>query len=571
MQVYTLLLEIALINLAVYLFTSKRPKDVIPTVRWWPSTFPEFLDRLTYKAAAPRLIREGYQKHKRRPFRLLKMDMDLIVIPFKYAAELRAIPSDKLDPLTASFNDNAGAHTGILLGSELHTVAIQKRLTPGLARLIPVVLDELATTWSKLVPGGDGAWVAVQPYDFILNLTSRAAARVFVGESLSRNEEFLQAVAGFSIDTFQTIDLLRALGPALGSVVGAWIPSVRRSRARLAYVQGLVGDEVVRRRRRRQSRNPAPEEEPPDDDFLQWCMDLARGEEEARPEALAQRTLGILGMAVVHTTAMATTHMLLDLTADSELRESLAVELQGLCPSGWAGVDQSTLQQMTQLDSFARECQRHNPVGEFTFRRVVRQPITLSDGYRLQPGQQIALASRNINMDPDIIGDAESFYPSRWAHHKQGTASFSHSSLTNLHFGVGRFLFHLYYMIKSIMSRIILEYDFKLASGKETRPSNILDGDKIFPDRKETMVEWELHGQYDHRHVLLLLSAQFLQQKPQSQKEPARRFSHFINLSKPGITQEVSPNEMSIHRQRVHRDTKETVLERKCGAGPVFE
>lgn len=62
------------------------------------------------------------------------MDMDLVVIPLKYAFELRAITSDKLDPLTASFDDNAGSLTGILLGSELHSDAIHRRLTPGLRK-----------------------------------------------------------------------------------------------------------------------------------------------------------------------------------------------------------------------------------------------------------------------------------------------------------------------------------------------------------------------------------------------------------------------------------------------------
>lgn len=62
------------------------------------------------------------------------MDMDLVVIPLKYASELRAVTNDKLDPLTASFDDNAGAVTSILLGSELHTHAIQRRLTPRLRR-----------------------------------------------------------------------------------------------------------------------------------------------------------------------------------------------------------------------------------------------------------------------------------------------------------------------------------------------------------------------------------------------------------------------------------------------------
>jgi cytochrome P450 monooxygenase len=60
------------------------------------------------------------------------MDMDILVLPLKYASELRGITSNRLDPLTASFDDNAGKVTSILLESELHTSAIQRRLTPRL-------------------------------------------------------------------------------------------------------------------------------------------------------------------------------------------------------------------------------------------------------------------------------------------------------------------------------------------------------------------------------------------------------------------------------------------------------
>ena len=62
------------------------------------------------------------------------MDMDLIVLPLRYVSELRSITNDKLDPLIASFDDNAGSLTSILLGSELHSDAIHRRLNPGLRK-----------------------------------------------------------------------------------------------------------------------------------------------------------------------------------------------------------------------------------------------------------------------------------------------------------------------------------------------------------------------------------------------------------------------------------------------------
>ncbi|GIK05237.1 hypothetical protein Aspvir_009341 [Aspergillus viridinutans] len=477
-----LLFQVTVISawlLILFIIDRNRKKGTIPTVRRWPALFPEFLDRLSYNDNAAQLVKEGYRKHKDRPFRLLKMDMDLIVIPLKYASELRSITSDKLDPLTASFDDNAGNLTGILLGSELHSDVIHRCLTPGLPRIIPVIVDELGHAFDQLLPQCEGAWVPVSPYDMVLDLSTRAAARVFVGEPICRDEIFLETSASFSRNTFDTIATFRNLGKTIGSMFGALVPSVRHAREQLLYVQQLLGSEVERRR-------ACPDEK--HDDFLQWCMDLARNKEEAKPEALAHRTLGILSMAVVHTTAMATTHMLLDLMANPELRESVRREQEEVLTTGWAGISQKAMLDMSLLDSLMRESQRFNPVGEFTFRRVVRKPISLSDGYQLQPGQQIALPAKNINMDDAIISDAEFFYPSRWTHQKQASASFAHSSSTNLHFGLGRYAcpgrFFASYVIKAITSRILLEYDFKLQCGPNTsRPPNIIQGDKILPNR----------------------------------------------------------------------------------------
>ncbi|RDA95617.1 hypothetical protein CP533_1096 [Ophiocordyceps camponoti-saundersi (nom. inval.)] len=481
----SLLLVQAPIALALFLGIllvelGRRRKSKIPTVRRWPTLFPEIFDRLTYNRNAVELVREGYSKYKDEPFRLLKMDMDLVVIPLKYASELRAVTSDKLDPLTASFDDNAGHLTKILLGSELHSDAIHRRLTPGLPRIIPVVVDELQFAFNHVLGQGtdSDSVTAVNPYDMVLDLSTRAAARIFVGEPICRDETFLQTTASYSRNSFSTIDTFRNLGSLIGLFGRAMSSTVNDAREQLTYVQKLLGSEVTRRRAK-------PDEK--HDDFLQWCMDLARTPDESIPESIAHRTLGILSMAVVHTTAMASTHMLFDLVSDPDLLESLREEQRRILPGGWSTISQKAMLDMRLLDSLMRESQRFNPVGEFTFRRIVRKPITLADGYRLYPGQQIAIPAKNLNRDEGVIPDADSYDPCRWATQQQASASFAHSSSANLHFGLGRYAcpgrFFAAYMIKAIMSRLLLEYDIELQDGSHRRPPNTISGDKILPNR----------------------------------------------------------------------------------------
>ncbi|KAG6163600.1 hypothetical protein E4U11_001781 [Claviceps purpurea] len=405
--------------------------------------------------------------------RLLKMDMDLIVIPLKYANELRAVTSDKLDSLTASFDDNAGKVTQILVDSELHTHVIQRRLTPRL----PL---------SDVERNVGSGWIPVNPYEMVLRLSTRAAARLFVSEPICRDQDFLNSSASYSRNIFDTISTSRSLGHVITPYLGRWIPSIQAAQQQFQRIQKMLCSEVDRRRE-----NP---EGSTRDDFLQWCMELARTEDEAHAASVAHRTLGILSMAVVHTTAMASTHILFDLISDEDLKEKLREEQNQILKQGWKNITQQAMLSMRKLDSLMRESQRINPVGEFTFRRIVRQPITLSDGFQLHPGQQIAIAAKCINSDRDLIPDADVFKPLRWTE-QDGTVptTFSNSSASNLNFGLGRYAcpgrFMAAYLIKAIVSRLLIDYDFKLqgdcASG---RPPNLVHGDKLLPNRTATIL-----------------------------------------------------------------------------------
>lgn len=259
-------------------------------------------------------------------------------------------------------------------------------------------------------------------------------------------------VASFSRNTFDTISTARGLSHMLTSLLGGWVSTVKEAREQLQYIQQLLGTQVAKRRASADEKG---------EDFLQWCIDLARTEDESRPESLAHRTLGILSMAVVHTTAMASTHIMFDMLADESLKSSLRQEQESILQNGWTDISQQNMLDMKKLDSLMRESQRINPVGEcklwlcssvvprawplintgtVTFRRVVKKPITLSDGFELKPGQQIGIAARCINTDDEFLPDAEKFSPLRWTKHQQAAPTlFTNSSAANLHFGLGRY------------------------------------------------------------------------------------------------------------------------------------
>lgn len=90
-------------------------------------------------------------------------------------------------------------------------------------------------------------------------------------------------------------------------------------------------------------------------------------------------------------------------------------------------------------------------------------------------------------MDEDTVPNAQTFDGFRWFRDNKTTAAFANTSATNLHFGLGRYAcpgrFFAVYMIKAILSRILLDYDFKFEEeARRERPKNILIGDKIVPD-----------------------------------------------------------------------------------------
>ncbi|GAB1199975.1 hypothetical protein APSETT444_009335 [Aspergillus pseudonomiae] len=403
----------------------KRSNVSVPTVTLFNPYLPEFLSRVWFNSTAPTVIYKGYRQYKDRAFRLLKPDGDIIVLSNKYVEELRQLPLTTLNALEAVF----------------------------------------------------------EPYELFLRLVARSGARVFVGPEICRSEKWLAASIDFTKNIFMTIALLRPIPSFLHPIVGSILPSSRSLDTQLRYVQDeLLGPEIARRRQKEASGDPDYEKP---DDFLQWMMDLAQNDNEGDPRNIAHRLLGLTSMAVVHTSAMSITHGLYDLITMPQWLEPLRQEIQKVLPD-WKSTTYSNLVALRHLDSFLKESQRFNPPGELSFHRVVKKDLVLSDGLRLPKGTHICMASGPIGMDTTYISNPVTFDAFRYVDGDKAQSQFVHTGATSMHFGLGRYAcpgrFFATFVLKAILSRFLVDYEFRFGSDQVGRPKNMLLGDKIVPN-----------------------------------------------------------------------------------------
>ena len=251
--------------------------------------------------------------------------------------------------------------------------------------------------------------------------------------------------------------------------------------------------------------------------LLKWMFEAATLDIEKDSKKLAHREL-IMSLGAIHTTTMATAHFFYDLCAHPEYWIPLRAEIDQCIPNG--ELDKQSLLKMRMVESFMKESQRLNPPSLcetkslgysillsnmliMAFNRIIKQPLTLSDGTILPQNTHIAVASAPILIDPAIVSEPSKFDPLRSYRKRQesGEANKHLWAMTdkdNLHFGHGRYScpgrFFAANEIKIIIARLLTVYDFKYPEGKG-RPRNFTADENIYPDPKARLLVRKRHGE----------------------------------------------------------------------------
>ncbi|KAF3354517.1 ATP-dependent DNA helicase PIF1 [Verticillium dahliae VDG1] len=124
---------------------------------------------------------------------------------------------------------------------------VRTKLTQSLGLITGDLVDETNVSMPHIF-GDSTTWTSVLFKDAILNLVARLSSRVFLGEELCRNEDWLRIAKSYAVDALTATYLMR-MAPSLLRPIAYWlILQCRRSRQAVQSARKLIDPEVKKRK-----------------------------------------------------------------------------------------------------------------------------------------------------------------------------------------------------------------------------------------------------------------------------------------------------------------------------------
>ncbi|EED11992.1 cytochrome P450, putative [Talaromyces stipitatus ATCC 10500] len=448
-----------------------------------------WLARWSFFYAAETVIHEGHTKYEGKPWKLT--GNDVIVLPHRYLNEIRKLPFHQANAMQANLDNMQSkfTHLDILNTTRLFVQVLKTKVNPQLALMIPTVRRELDAAFANEVPPpsiNEGDWTSVPAFQTIHRIVGRVSARIFGGQELRDDSNWLNTAEGYLHNIFVTAITIRLVPYGFKTVASWFLPcswkiswnfwkAKRILYPYIRYRKSIVEEKAAEFARKRRDEFP---------DVLQYLIEQATGR-DAELMSLASMVLS-LSLASNHTTAMALTEALYDLCTYPEYQTELREEVRSVIEAdgGWR---KTSLVKMRKLDSFIKESQRMRPPSLMGYKRKITENITLSDGLQLPAGAHVEFAIVPIQQDNTINStefDGLRYYRLRQAPSQAHRHQFATTSESVLHFGhgqnscPGRFMASN--VIKMTLGKMMLEYDFKLDQFK--RPEGIHAFEYNFPN-----------------------------------------------------------------------------------------
>lgn len=176
---------------------------------------------------------------------------------------------------------------------------IKTSLTPSLVRLNPTIASEVQLSIQKELPPCDD-WTSVNINRKLLRIVALVSGRIFIGEELSRSEEYLDAAINYTVELMNARRAIDRLRPWSRPFFASRLPEVKRLKQRLAQADQFLRPVVAARRQLQNSEKP--------DDMLQWVMNGQDKFRQYTTKELARLQLA-LSFAAIHTTTLTATNV----------------------------------------------------------------------------------------------------------------------------------------------------------------------------------------------------------------------------------------------------------------------
>ncbi|WYZ41447.1 hypothetical protein EsH8_V_000342 [Colletotrichum jinshuiense] len=331
------------------------------------------------------------------------------------------------------------------------------------------------------------AWVEVTYKPVLLELISRISARVFVGEELCENQEWLDITKDYTMTLFVAVEALRQWPSWLRPVAHWFIPECRAVRAQVARARNIIQPIIDCRRASNSAKQEAGEAMSKKADTIGWLDAAAKG----RPYDVAAAQLG-LSFAAIHTTTEMLSGLIGDLCENPELFDPLRKEISTtLAAKGWT---KAALHDLKLMDSVMKESQRHHFGDIAAMSRLADQTIKLSDGSVIPKGAFTMVSLEKMH-DETIFTQPDKFIGSRFFEMRQNPGQenkwhFVTTSPEHLAFGHGKHAcpgrFFAANEVKIALCHLLLKYDWKFT--QEGRKKDRVYGQMMDADPTATVL-----------------------------------------------------------------------------------
>ncbi|KAF9630322.1 P450 monooxygenase [Lasiodiplodia theobromae] len=428
-----------------------------------------------YNAAT--ITKEGFIKTNGRAFQVVTRHGPVIILPLSLCDETRNDPRLSF----SGFLERQGLtnypgldvlHAGTQ--GDIIQETIRKNLTQSLGSLTDVLSNHTTEILDTHLPVGRD-WQDVPISSVAVQIAARLSARVFLGERLCRDEDWIDISTKFTAVTFKAQESLRVWPSFMRPFVHRFVPLLRYQRSLIKHARVIIEPELEARRKARKD-VVKPQ------DSLSW-LDDTRGDREFD---VARGQL-FLSLAAIHTTSTVLTSIMYDLVAHPEYIDDLREEITRVLKEdgGWK---KTSLYKMMLMDSCMKESQRLHVLGPTSMNRRVEAPMTLSDGTHLPKGVFVAFSSYDMR-DGDVFKNPHEFNGRRFLDLRAQPGQvnrwqFVTTSPEYLSFGHGKHScpgrFFASNEIKIALAHLLMKYDWKVSGAP---PKSLLES-RFLPDPK---------------------------------------------------------------------------------------
>ncbi|PVI06500.1 cytochrome P450 monooxygenase-like protein [Periconia macrospinosa] len=461
-----------LIASAIALVALSWNKSNIPHVNPVARFSPKTTEQLKFIKHGVEILNQAKKEFAGRAFRMINNTGEVIVLPTRFANIIR---NEKNLSFALAIKRDFHAHVPGFqpFGVLDHEGEVLQNLTrKQLTKLLNTVTQPLAseTTFAvHLIYGDSPDWMETNISDSLLELISRLSSRVFLGEELCRNEDWLKITKQYTVDGFVAAQEMTVVPESLRFLLSLFSRRCKAVRNGLHRAQEIIKPVIEKRRLLKEKARKEGVPVPMFNDSIEWAEAECKG--ISYDPAYLQLTLSF---AAIHTTSDLLSKTMLLLANDPAQIEPLREEiLRVLKKDGWS---KTALYNLKLVDSTLKEAQRMMPTDRLSMRRLATKDVHLGEDITIRKGQTV-MVDGTLNEDPTVYENPGKFDTYRWLRMRNtpeyaNKAQFVTTSPEHLAFGHGMHAcpgrFFAANEMKVALCHLLLKYDWELAPGTTT-------------------------------------------------------------------------------------------------------